>query len=296
MKWIFTTLFMALSLGASATTVYQQSYLPDGYKVCLIGDTGTASRSQIMVAQALESEGCHQVRVLGDVIYSSGLKNAKDKKFFSHFYNPYKGLLEGQNIPFFLVMGNHDYQKNPRAWIEIASNYSNIIFPSLYYFESYGDVCFLSLDSNTDYSEQREFVDQVVLKDAGTCKLSIALAHHPLYSVGSHGDASWSLKGFLQGSVEGRVDSYFSGHDHNLSYEGQNKGTHFFVSGAGAKLRPLDRSPRRGGYAISDYGYIAMTIRRDNGRVSASYDFRVVKSATQVESTYSGQFAGQGLR
>lgn len=292
---LFLAVFL-FSISVSAKTIISESDLPNGFKICFIGDSGTASKAQFMVGRALIQEGCDQVRHLGDVIYSSGLKNAKDRKFFTHFYNPYKTLIEDQNVPFYLVMGNHDHRRDPEVWYEVVSNYKNIHFPHLYYFERHGDICFASIDTNTKFSAQRRFFNSVYGSEGSNCRLSLGMAHHPRYSVGQHGNASWGTKRFLRDVVEGRLDIYLAGHDHNLSYEGQVDGTHHFVSGAAGKLRPLDEDPKPGNYAISAYGYVTMTVERTASDVGMKYEFRVVHSDQNIETTFSGRIDGQGLR
>jgi hypothetical protein len=84
---------------------------------------------------------------------------------------------------------------------------------------------------------------------------TFAFGHHPLFSNGQHGDAGGGdrtatplLRDFLMAGVCGKVDVYFSGHDHDLQWlkaRPECGATEFIVSGAGAKTRELadDHNP-----------------------------------------------------
>ena len=105
--------------------------------------------------------------------------------------------------------------------------------------------------------------------------------------MGAHGDADSDDKDFLEEHVIGRFDAYFSGHDHDLSDEGEVDGTRLIVSGAAGKLRPLDAEPRD--YAISALGYVTLTIKRDNGPASIDYEFIVIDPENGREVVHQGQ-------
>ncbi|MBT4763041.1 MAG: hypothetical protein HOO06_15210 [Bdellovibrionaceae bacterium] len=282
--------------GDAENVLLSDQALPDGFKICYMGDAGSGKAAQYRVAKALEKEGCDQVRYTGDVIYNHGLKSADDKDFQNKFYKPYKNLLEEQDVPFFMVMGNHDHHRSVDPWYEIAEKYKNIIFPHAYYAEAYKDICFLNLDTNFKRSEQKKWLKQFFSQEAfvNTCRLKFAMGHHPYRSVGRHGNAKFFIKSFLKKSLMGNVDAYFAGHDHNLSYDGTYKGTHLFVSGAGGKLRDLKKEPKEGNYAISQYGYISLTILREGTSLAAQYDFRVLADgAEDFETTFTGVIAAQ---
>ena len=78
-----------------------------------IGDPGTGSEHQFAVgaamAQVCEARGCEFVVELGDNIYLSGVSSAYDEQFETKFEAPYAGL----DVPFFLVLGNHDNSFGP---------------------------------------------------------------------------------------------------------------------------------------------------------------------------------------
>ncbi len=298
-------LILAISLILSFSACIQKT--PDGIirhdelaknaKVCIIGDAGTGEGAQYDVAKMLEEENCDHVRYVGDVIYQFGLTSSLDPQFKSKFYTPYKNLLEAKPaIPFYMALGNHDYYGNPNSWIDIAKKYpTSIIYPSAYYAEIWGDVCFITLDTNTGFDEQIKWLETTKKQMETKCKLSVALGHHPYLSVGEHGDATAKVKTFLETAVVGKVDIYFAGHDHNLSDEGEVKGTTLVVSGTGAKLRPLEKKPRV--FAVSELGYVTFEVNRNEYDIPVGdYKFVTLNKNGEAETVYQGTITGHGLR
>lgn len=232
-----------------------------GDKTCIIGDMGTGKTKQKKVAKLLNSEGCDRVRVTGDVIYPDGLKDQFDPLFQKNFYKRYGDMLE-DGIPFFLTMGNHDHYGNPNAWLGLNDQYENIVFPNFWYAERHGDICYINIDTNINYlPEHRAWMSETLSNFEETCNLIISIAHHPFRSSGKHGDANIFNKQYFKKYIIGRVDAHFAGHDHHLSYEGEEDGTQMYITGAGGKLRdvkPLNFprfSASRLGYAVLTYEY-----------------------------------------
>jgi len=256
-------------------------------KICLLGDTGTASSNQKAVAKALESEGCTQVRLLGDIVYKNGISSSSDPKIKSHFLSPYSGLLNSK-VDFYLLMGNHDYRSNPSAWLDVAKKYEFVHFPSLWYVENYGGLCIFTFDTNASLSEQSDWFLSTF--DKLNCKKKIALGHHPYLSVGFHGDATGRLKRFIEFTLLSKVDAYIAGHDHNLSYNGSVKSTQIFVSGAGAKTRIMWGRVGPGQWAKKQLGYLVFIPQaQSSGEILIKYYFKGVKG-TQVTKLYEGEF------
>ncbi|MBT4761443.1 MAG: hypothetical protein HOO06_07070 [Bdellovibrionaceae bacterium] len=259
-------------------------------RICILGDTGTGTSRQLRVAKALAQENCTQVRITGDVIYGRGISSPQDSQLQKKFFKPYAELLN-QNIPFYLVMGNHDYLKKPRAWIEVARNHPLIHFPNLWYVENYGGLCFFNLDSNKNFTEQSTWLNEMY--NNMNCKKKIGLAHHPYKSMGSHGNASTRVRKFLRPNVIGKLDAYITGHDHNLAYEGAIGGTELFVSGAGAKLRSLSKSPKEGEWGVSRLGYLIFEpyMTKESKEIFVRYAFKaLVGESSQSETLFTGEF------
>ena len=229
-----------------------------------LGDTGTGASGQMDVAAAAAAKcaasGCDFGLLLGDNFYSSGVTSATDPQFQSKFQVPYGPL----GIPFYVVLGNHDYgNTNDFArgdfQIEYAKTHPNFVLPAAHYDFEAGPAVFLATDThralwNHDGSTAKQtayFRDVLATSDR---PWRIALTHHPVFSNGSHGNvgeydgASSSsqtsgvkLKPLFDDALCGEADLYLSGHDHNLQVLAGTQacpGT-FVVSGAGAKVTSL---------------------------------------------------------
>ncbi len=267
--------------GHNSGRVIKLQKLPENYKVCVIGDTGKDSKIQKIVAQALSSEGCHQVRHLGDIIYPSGIENSADPKLKTHFYQYYKSMIESE-IPFYMSLGNHDYKKNPSTWIKLAVEIPQVKFPSLYFMHIYQDICFITLDTNAGFIKQLLWLKQLKNEYAKTCKLKLVFGHHPLYSSGKHGNANLGVRLFLKNTIHGYVDAYFAGHDHNLEDLGKVKGTSYFVSGSGGAVRALSSKPPVWG--VSKPGYLTFTITHQDNTPTINYSFVSIDETTHQKS------------
>ena len=291
---IFTLSTCSSNKDPGPVDIIREGQIPDGTVICVAGDGGNGSDVQYMVAQAMYENGCDQIRIPGDVIYETGITSADDPMFEENFLKPHAVLLEN-DIPIYVTMGNHDHLGKIKPWREIDAEYELIHFPNHYYAELWGDVCFISADTNKFMIGQTKWLGEVYDELKEDCKLSLAFAHHPLKSVGKHGDASLPVKLFLEKSITGKLDAYFAGHDHNLSYEGAVDDTLLFVSGAAGKRRDLKKEPEPGNFAKSAQGYMAVTINRANDSVWASYEFIEVKDGVS-SSIYEGTIPGRGIR
>jgi len=275
----------------------------DPGKICVIGDTGTGSETQTLIANHLAKENCEAIFLVGDIIYPSGIKNKSDYQLDSKFFNPYREIISASKpIPIFLQPGNHDYQGSPYAWVEISEQWPNrLIMPHLYYSGSWKNICFVSLDTNlynsrilrwkyaSHLKNQEQWLKQKKYKFSKNCKLKLAFGHHPYKSSGWHGSAKNKLKKFFDDFIIGKFDFYISGHDHHLSFEGHVKNTSLMISGAGAKLRPLKtkHSDKDHKFNASVLGYLVLDIKQKNRKSIVNYYFRGLKGQ-QMETLYQG--------
>lgn len=257
-----------------------------GYKICLIGDTGTGLIDQYKVSQVMFKENCDQVRILGDIIYNFGLFHPKDDQLRTKFFLPFENFIESK-IPIYIVLGNHDYASNPGAWL-LISNYSDIInFPSFYYANLHEDICFFTLDTNANFINQSKWLSH--LNKSGLldqCKFKIAFGHHPHKSSGMHGDAFGALREFFKRNIVGDFDLYVSGHDHHLSDEGRIRKTRFLISGSGAKVRKLRKVPRVWGE--SELGYLTLSVNRIGEKFELIYRFKALTEDLDSKQLHRG--------
>ena len=233
-----------------------------------IGDAGEGNQGQFNVAAAVESVcadagGCEFVLYLGDNFYSDGVGSVDDDQFSTKFELPYADL----DMPFYVVMGNHDYGLLGISWAKVDyeveyTNYSDKwTMPSKWYtVDAYDEVAFFMMDTarlmwNYETGAQQSWLDQAI---AGNDKRwKIAVGHHPYFSNGAHGNAGnyegvffppqlagTDVEEVLSESLCGRVDLYLCGHDHNRQWHqrtcgGGDRTTHFVVNGAGCKITPF---------------------------------------------------------
>lgn len=280
-------------------------------KLCIIGDSGTGTRAQYAVSKAMERVGCHQIRVLGDIIYPAGLVDENDLNLQRSFVIPYDYYIK-REIPFYLILGNHDYKTNRNAgdaWKIITANKPNLFFPNNYYSENWGDVCLFSIDT-TWYdklyflhkrSPQTSWLRDAMAAQKGSCNFSVVFGHHPLISSGSHGDATLLQSFFLEDEVFGKVDLHISGHEHHLSDEGKLDGTYQLISGAAGKLYEEEHLPANEYYTDRNFGFMTLSFSRDREKVIATYQFYTVHlddmgKLIEVKQTWSNSIEGQGLR
>ena len=312
---IFALLFQFLSgitiLYANTSIIDRSGSLVDeNQTICVIGDSGTGDNNALAVASALESMDCNQIRILGDIVYPSGIASAEDPLLQQNLLKPYQYFLKN-NIPIFLILGNHDHKQNSAAWLKVAEQYPALKFPNFYYAEDWGEVCFVNLD--TSYYEKVYFVHErqpqtlwlrkTLEKLANSCKFSIGTGHHPYRSSGSHGDASWLLSVFFEDELIGKIDLYLSGHDHHLSDEGTANGTRLLISGAGGGHKYKLKEPSEDKqFAISKFGFLTLQLSRDSKeKIVAQYRFYTLipdgkGGYTDLKEEWNGLKKGRGIR
>jgi predicted phosphodiesterase len=268
-------LFILLFIYSCTTTrpVYKQSIEAETLKLCFIGDTGSQDTAQLKVAQLLEKERCHSIHFLGDIIYSSGLRNHHDKSFQKKFWNYYEALtLKDHKPQLNMIMGNHDHRGSLDAWVRLSAKHPKIFFPYPYYLLKINNICITHTDTNyysffTNYAmtySERQW-HKTLKKDLNECKIKIALGHHPYDSSGKgHGQSSGLMRFHLDRTVIGIYDYYIAGHDHILSDEREVRNTRLLISGAGGK--------HDHGF---ENGFLVMTIKED----FVQYEFRKVPLA-----------------
>ncbi len=236
---------------------------PDKLKFVAIGDTGKGNDGQKKVAQAIkakcEQDGCDFVLMLGDNIYSNGVDGIDDEQFQTKFEIPYKDL----SMPFFAVLGNHDYGGDGVGYevkkslyqiryTEISSKWK---MPRHFYRFQVQNTMFFAMDTNAQLfdmaKDQSKDIPRWISEADTTWK--IGFGHHPYKSNGRHGNAGIyegipgipgisgaSIKEFAESVWCGKFDLYLSGHDHNRQWlDVKCNGTELAVSGAGASTTQL---------------------------------------------------------
>jgi len=277
--------------------------------LCIVGDSGIGGPLQMAVSKAMAKVGCSQFRHTGDVIYPKGLNSIDDPLLEDHFFLPYRWIFE-QQLPFYLVMGNHDFHGDSATWLRVSKERPLVNFPYYHYSENWGDICIFSLET-TWYSKvnfvhkrwpQTQWLRSAMAAQAEQCQFSLAIGHHPLISSGRHGEASWLAAWFLKAEVFGKVDLYLSGHDHHLADEGLVQGTLQLISGAAGQLYPLGEPTPFAKFATSSFGFITLKfLRSEDQQVKVEYKIYALNADgagdhTSLREVWNGEHFGQGLR
>jgi hypothetical protein len=298
------------------THIEYRSEMParDGWLICVIGDPGTGAPVQHAVAKAMFDAKCDDVRIVGDIIYPSGISDVDDPQLRKKFFDSYQMLLDAE-IPVSVVLGNHDYKGNDLAWLELAERTPGLHMPFFNYAERFNDgMCIISID--TTWVDKFYFTNRhIALIDwltstlealKGKCAFSLALGHHPLRSSGLHEQPTPATRWFVDQFVVGHVDAYVAGHEHNLSDEGVRSKTHLLVSGAGGKHTGAQSPGPETRFAIDQCGFLAIRLQQraeTSGTlaIAADYAFHVVEPRSDSDGfaarvAWRGKISGQGVR
>lgn len=242
---------------------------PGPVRFVVLGDGGKGNATQRAVAEGIATvcaarrddrgPGCRFALYTGDNIYDSGVEGPDDPQFAVKFEEPYADL----DVPFFMVLGNHDYGSTSLAgWrgdpqVAYSGRSAKWTLPQSHYAFDVSGVRFLALDTNAIMLEdiwgdsgQGAWVDRQL--SGPRRQWRIAFGHHPYRSNGQHGNAGdyeglgWlpvvrgaTLEAFFEAHLCARVDIYFSGHDHNRQWLSPTCRTEWVVSGAAAGTSAL---------------------------------------------------------
>ncbi|HEX5736511.1 MAG TPA: metallophosphoesterase [Blastocatellia bacterium] len=206
--------------------------LKDGsVRFVVIGDTGSGANAQHEIAEVMlkyrQLFPFEFVLMMGDNLYGS--ESANDYK--TKFEDIYKPLLDAK-VKFYASLGNHD-ESNQRFYDHFNMNGNE------YYSFKKGKVSFYALNSNYMEHKQVKWIEDELSKDNSEWK--ICFFHHPPYSSGkSHGSDKQLREVVEPIFVKHGVDVVFTGHEHFYERIKPQQGIHYFISGAGGKLRPGD--------------------------------------------------------
>lgn len=100
-----------------------------------VGDWGSGGKGQRLIAEAMakkaERDSVWFVLVLGDNFYEEGVESVQDEQWKTKFEEMY--WQPSLQIPFYAVLGNHDYRTNPQAQVEYTIHSSRWRMPKRYY-------------------------------------------------------------------------------------------------------------------------------------------------------------------
>lgn len=190
---------------------------------------------------------------LGDNFYDDGVKNEYDKRFKETFEDVFDNSTI-ENIPFYMIAGNHDHHQNVSGEIYYSNHSNRWRYPNNWY-----DVRF---DVSSDKYLQLLMIDTVLLCGGSDdleycqknnipiskCKLQpdgtdvnkelaesqwdwinktlkdskadyiIVAGHYPIWSIAEHGPTKCLVNELRPMLLQNKVQLYMCGHDHTFEY------------------------------------------------------------------------------
>jgi acid phosphatase len=259
---------------------------PDDFNFIIFGDWGRhGERDQAEVAEQMANEAeklkSRFVISVGDNFYENGVASPTDPQWKTSFENVYHQ--RALQIPWHVILGNHDYNGNCDAQIEYARTSSRWHMPARYYTQTHridADTTadFFYLDTSPmihsyhnrlvalgrhvatqDVKKQLEWFKSALA--ASQARWKIAIGHHPIYSGGEHGDSPDLIRDILPLLHEHKVQAWFNGHDHDLQHL-MDGDLNMFCSGAGSSVRKTEQTPHTK-FGKSQSGFTSVTLLPD---------------------------------
>jgi len=228
-----------------------------------INDSTKKTPGQLKIAKQLGTTAkeiqASFVITCGDNFHGKGVSSPADPLWQENFEKVYadKSLM----IPWYITLGNHDYEGNVDAELEYAKTSQRWTQPARYYsftktLPDSTAILFVVLDSSPfveEYINQKGDGHHVSGQDTGRqvhwCDsvLSVSRAvwkfavfHHPAYSASSKHGSTREIQNALVPLFEKyHVDACFSGHDHDLQHsQPENSTVEYFGNGGGSETRP----------------------------------------------------------
>lgn len=188
--------------------------------IVAMGDSGNASAEQYAVGDQMMRVDPDIFLHLGDMAYGDGTYPEFEERVFA----VYEALMG--SVPSWPTPGNHEYNTNfaapyigvyylpEQAWRDADQEY--------YYSFDYGNVHFISMDSNeyryvTTIGNTGDDMLDWLEDDLSRTEADwiIVFMHHPIYSSGSHGQTPWLFQVITPILEAHGVDLVLAGHDHH---------------------------------------------------------------------------------
>jgi hypothetical protein len=224
----------------------------------------------------------------GDNFHGKGVSSITDPLWNVNFEKVYtnKSLM----IPWYITLGNHDYEGNVEAELKYAKTSKRWVQPSRYFAftKALPDstmVLFLVLDSSPfvqsyinqdgdghhvkgqNTAAQIQWCNSVL--STSSAKWKFAFFHHPAYSASSTHGSTPEIQNMLVPLFEKyHVDACFSGHDHDLQHSHPDNSTiEYFGNGGGSDTRPAGKSSFTK-YSNASLGFGVVSLTQNTMRFS----------------------------
>jgi acid phosphatase len=233
--------------------------LAGGLRFLIIGDWGrNGEQDQIEVARqmarASQDVSAQFVISVGDNFYEEGVASVADPQWQTSFEDVYHDA--ALQIPWQVILGNHDYCGNCDAQIEYSKTHPRWNMPARHFVQTHhlddsAAADFFYLDTTPmikSYAAQNKIGPNIATQDVAkqlawfenalaksTAQWKIVFGHHPIYSGGKHSDTADLIEQVLPLLHKYNVQAWFNGHDHDLQHLADDK-MNFFCSGAGSQV------------------------------------------------------------
>jgi len=249
--------------------------IDDELRLVVLGDWGSGQIEQWQVAQGMESAasrlgGFHAGLMLGDNFYPAGVKSVDDPLWKLYFEQVYD-TTHLARLPWYALLGNHDYGGNARAQIEYSQKNPRWIMPAEYWSHEFkaadGAVLLqlIAVDTNKEFlpwPKQMAFLDAELARARGPV---IVAGHHPIYTAGNLGALERVKNAMRTKLVDAKVAAYLAGHEHNHQLIIRGGLTQLIQGGGGKRLTGLPWKDVAEGvkFALEDYGFSVLRATRD---------------------------------
>jgi tartrate-resistant acid phosphatase type 5 len=214
---------------------------------------------------------------LGDNFYETGVKTVADKQFSTSFENVYSA--PSLRVPWFVALGNHDWQGNPQAQIDYTRVNSRWHMPAHYFsvvqqIDDSTRAEFFFIDTTpfiTEYQKEAKYAraahagtaPQLHWLDsalaASTAQWKIVAGHHPVYSASpKHGTTPELVRDLKPLLEKYHAQVYLSGHDHNLQDEHSGR-VEYLISGGGSEAREAGHNVETR-WSATSAGFVAVRL------------------------------------
>lgn len=212
-----------VATGLTFQTAWQGAERP--IRILAFGDSGNASPEQLAVRDAFMQREFDLFLHLGDMAYGEGTF----VQFEERVFGVYRDFMH--RVPSFPTIGNHEYNTdNGQPYLDVYYLFEQALRETdqeRYYSFDYGNVHFVSLDSNDEMLlpiqlDLDEAIDDDMIDWLRTdlsrsdATWKIAFFHHPPFSLyADRGDNAGVLNQIIPALREGEVDLILVGHDHH---------------------------------------------------------------------------------
>ena len=230
-----------------------------GLRFLVFGDWGRNGEQDqtevaFQMARAAKDISAQFVISVGDNFYNEGVASVTDSQWQTSFENVYHD--SALQIPWQVILGNHDYYGNCDAQIEYSKTHPRWNMPARYFVPTHRiddstTADFFYLDTTPmikSYAHQKKIGPNIATQNVAEqlawfegalvtskAKWKVVFGHHPIYSGGKHSDTADLIEQVLPLLHKYKVQAWFNGHDHDLQHLADDK-MNFFCSGAGSQV------------------------------------------------------------